>query len=75
MTLLGRFGVEPGDDIVVDEQGRLLGTDGLPVRDMPAVDQPVQGTIGYHVRSGGHDLTDADWRQYLAFADRHLRSR
>ena len=52
---------------------RLLGTDGLPVRDMPAVDQPVHGTIGYHVRSGGHDLTDYDWRQYLAFADRHLR--
>jgi hypothetical protein len=54
---------------------RLLGTEGLPVRDMPAVDQPVHGTIGYHVRSGGHDLADADWRQYLAFADRHLRGR
>jgi hypothetical protein len=54
---------------------RLLGTNGLPVHDMPAVDQPVHGTIGYHVRSGGHDLTDADWRQYLAFADRHLRGR
>jgi hypothetical protein len=54
---------------------RLLGTDGLPVREMPAVDQPVHGTIGYHVRSGGHDLTEADWRQYLAFADRHLRGR
>jgi len=52
---------------------RLLGTDGLPAREMPAVDQPVQGTIGYHVRSGGHDLGDYDWRQYLAFADRHLR--
>jgi len=54
---------------------RLLGTDGLPVRDMPAVDQPVHGTIGYHVRSGGHDLTDYDWRQYLAFADRHFQGR
>jgi ABC-type uncharacterized transport system involved in gliding motility auxiliary subunit len=32
VTLLGRFGVEPGDDIVVDEQGRLLGTDGLAAR-------------------------------------------
>jgi len=52
---------------------RLLGTDGLPAREMPAVDHPVQGQIAYHVRSGGHDLADYDWRQYLAFADRHLR--
>ena len=54
---------------------RLLGKDGLPVREMPAVDQPIHGTIGYHLRSGGHDLTDYDWRQYLAFADRHWRTR
>jgi ABC-type uncharacterized transport system involved in gliding motility auxiliary subunit len=30
--LLGRFGVELGGDIVVDEQGRLFGTDGLSAR-------------------------------------------
>ena len=54
---------------------RLLGKDGLPVREMPAVDQSIHGTIGYHVRSGGHDLADYDWRHYLAFADRHLRGR
>jgi hypothetical protein len=28
-TLLAEFGVEPGNDIVVDEQSRLVGTDGL----------------------------------------------
>ncbi len=32
MTLLARFGIEPGNDVVVDEQGRLLGTDGLSAR-------------------------------------------
>jgi hypothetical protein len=52
---------------------RLLGTDGLPAREMPGVNQPVHGTIGYHVRSGAHDITDYDWHQYLAFADRHGR--
>lgn len=32
VELLGRFGVEPGADIVVDEQARLFGTDGLSAR-------------------------------------------
>lgn len=54
---------------------RLLGTAGLGVTGMPAVDTPVGQTIGYHVRSGGHDVTAYDWAQYLAFADRHLGTR
>ena len=53
----------------------LLDTGGLSAETMPAVNQPAAGgTIGYHVRTGGHDLTTYDWDQYLAFADRHLRS-
>ncbi len=51
---------------------RLLGTDGLPVEEMPPVGRAATGTIGYHCRPGSHDVTEYDWRQYLDFADRHF---
>ena len=51
---------------------RLLGTEGLPAQKMPAVDKPSAGRIGYHVRSGGHNVMEFDWQQYLDFADRHF---
>jgi hypothetical protein len=51
----------------------LLGLQGLPVKEIPVVNQPVMGTIGYHIRSGKHNLTTYDWTQYLKFADKHLK--
>ncbi len=51
---------------------RLLGTGGLGEETMPDIDKPVGETIGYHIRSGKHDVTGFDWDQYLNFADRHL---
>ncbi|MGB3587824.1 MAG: acetylxylan esterase [Tunicatimonas sp.] len=51
---------------------QLLGQEGLPTTQMPPVDRPVIGTIGYHVRSGGHDINYYDWEQYLIFADKHF---
>jgi hypothetical protein len=54
---------------------RLLGVDGLMVEDMPGLDQPVQkGLIGYHIRSGGHALTEYDWQRYMDFADKRFSS-
>lgn len=54
---------------------RLLGTEGLPATQMPAVDKPVMGAIGYHVRTGGHDLAPYDWQRYMDFADKHFHKR
>ena len=44
-----------------------MGVDG-----MPSVNQPVGETIGYHIRTGKHDVTEYDWEQYLNFAGRHF---
>ncbi|MGB6546776.1 MAG: hypothetical protein WBE97_14250 [Candidatus Acidiferrales bacterium] len=53
---------------------RMLGTDGLPTTQWPPVNHSVAGQIGYHVRSGGHDVTAYDWQQFLNFADEHLKA-
>jgi hypothetical protein len=52
---------------------RLLGKEGLPAADMPKANQPVMGTIGYHLRTGKHDVTPYDWQKYMDFADRHFK--
>ncbi len=49
----------------------LFGKKGLGVTQMPGLNQPVMHDVGYHVRTGKHDVTEYDWDQYLAFAELH----
>lgn len=50
----------------------LFGKEGIPMPTMPSVHAPIMNTIGYHIRTGKHDVTAYDWACFLDFADRHL---
>lgn len=50
----------------------MLGLKGLPASPMPDVNQPLmQGSIGYHLREGKHNMTIYDWSRFMDFADLH----
>jgi hypothetical protein len=49
----------------------LWGESTIRAPDMPAIDTPlVRGRRGYHIRTGGHNLTPYDWGCFADFADR-----
>lgn len=72
------------DDLWADPKGEFLAAknaeavyqlfekQGLMVDDMPPPNTSVGESIGYHVRTGGHDITDFDWQQYLNFAAKYF---
>ena len=48
----------------------LYGLGGLASRGFPHADMPLHaGSVGYHLRTGVHDITEYDWNCYLDFAD------
>jgi hypothetical protein len=52
---------------------KLFGLEGLGSSEQPPLNKSVGNTIGYHIRTGKHALTDYDWLFYLDFADKHLK--
>ncbi|MBQ8099499.1 MAG: acetylxylan esterase [Bacteroidaceae bacterium] len=52
---------------------KLYGLQGIEQETMPQVNQPIMTDVGYHIRTGVHDVTPYDWQQYMNFCDRVLR--
>lgn len=52
---------------------RLFGDDGMNSDEMPELDQAIKGIIGYHIRTGGHNVTDYDWDRYMDSADKYMK--
>lgn len=51
---------------------QLHGLVGLSDTHFPSPENPIHGGhIGYHLRTGKHNLTEYDWEQYMTFADKH----
>jgi hypothetical protein len=71
------------EDLWADPKGEFLGgklaepvyalfdKKGLGVKEPPAPDTSVGDSIGYHSRTGKHDILIFDWEKYMDFADRH----
>lgn len=50
-----------------------FGLTGVGAAEMPKANSPLhQGHIGYHLRTGKHNLTEYDWDCFMDFADKHL---
>jgi len=73
-----------GEDQWADPKGELLGAyyatpvyklygkKGITINELPPVNQPIQNTVAYHIRTGKHDVTDYDWEQYIRWAKKQL---
>ena len=51
---------------------KFLGTAGFAGKTFPPLNQPIYGPIGFHIRPGGHDVKNFDWKQFLNFTNLHF---
>ncbi len=59
--------------LLAGEVYELYGKSVYLLKDKATVNFPVKtGSVGYHLRSGPHDVRAYDWEQYLDFMDYHF---
>lgn len=64
-----------GEHRAACEAWRVYRLLGAVAGEAPAFPEPgagADGRVGWHLRAGPHDVTPADWLQFLAFAERHV---
>ena len=50
----------------------LFGLKGLGANEHPPLHRPIFNAVGYHIRTGVHDVTEYDWNCFMDFADTHF---
>jgi len=45
---------------------------GLETDVHPPIQRPILNAIGYHIRTGVHDVTEYDWMAFMDFAEKHF---
>ena len=50
----------------------LYGLKGLETSEHPPLQRPILNDVGYHIRTGVHDVTEYDWMAFMDFADKHF---
>ncbi len=53
----------------------LFGQESFKSKELPEIDRSrMTGNMGYHIRSGTHNLTLFDWERYMDFADQFFKN-
>lgn len=53
---------------------QLFGISGVDAKKRPDIGVLVDSTLGYWIREGKHSTTPEDWRIFVRFADKHLKT-
>jgi len=48
----------------------LYGAKDFPTLDALEIEKPFHGDVGYHIKSGKHNITPYDWKNFMDFAEK-----